>query len=203
LLLLLHHLTLLLLLHASHQLLLELLLQLLLHVHADSVGVRVLLLLILVFIVLVRMLSPLFPVLFIDLSDVRAASVDVIVAPLGVHVLHGFMLHCLFLVIVLIIAHVFFVLVLLDGLSPDHVVVVHDHHVVIALVVIFLLFTIFLILIVLVIIHILLLVHLLVLVLLKEKLLLLVLLERGLRGEVAWEVGSCHVQAIVVLGTQQ
>ena len=197
LLLLLHHLPLLLLLHASHQLLLELLLQLLLHVHADCVRMTWgLFLLLFIFVVLIG-LSPLLSILFIDLSDVRATRV--IVVSLGVAV--DWLVSFLFLVIVLIVAHVFLVLVLFNGLSSDHVVVVHHHHVV-ALVVI-LLITFFLIIIVLVIIHILLLVHLLVLVLLKEELLLLVLLERGLRGEVAWEVSSCNVQAIVVLGTQQ
>jgi hypothetical protein len=159
--------------------------------------------LVLVVVILVG-LSPLTrTVLLINLSDMWAA----VVVPLDVVVVHWLVTPILFLfillvIVVLIVTHVFLVLVLFDGLGSDHVVVVHYHMIVVALVLSLLIL--FLIVVVLVVIHILgQLLHLLVLVFLEEQLLLLVLLERGLRREVAWEVGSRYVQAIVVLGTQQ
>ena len=79
--------------------------------------------------------------------------------------------------------------------------VIHDHHVVVGSLVVSLLIVLF-VLVIMVIIHVLelvLLKHLLVLVFLQQKLLLLLLLQRGLRGNVAWEIGSCNVQTVVVL----
>lgn len=155
--------------------------------------------LVLVLVILVG-LSPLTStVLLINLIDIWAA----VVIPLDDVVVHWLVtsLFLFILLVILIVAHIFLVLVLFNGLGSDHVVVVVHHHMIVVALVLSLLF-IFLIVVVLVVIHILgQLLHLLVLVLLEEQLLLLVLLERGLRGKVTWEVGSRYVQAIVVFST--